>query len=88
VRIRKAVACAVVATFIAVFGAIYVQMALGKDPALGTSSTKAITTSKTTTAQVTSKAKAAAATPTHTAPSTSTSSGSSSSPSAVTTRQS
>jgi hypothetical protein len=35
-RIRRTVAAATVAVFIALFATIYIQMAAGKDPALGT----------------------------------------------------
>ena len=36
-QIRRTVTAAAVAVFIAVFATIYIQMAAGKDPALGTS---------------------------------------------------
>jgi uncharacterized membrane protein YgcG len=39
-RIRKAVATASVVIFVALFSAIYVQMATGSDPVLGTHSTQ------------------------------------------------
>jgi hypothetical protein len=35
-RIRRTITAATVAVFIALFATIYVQMASGKDPALGT----------------------------------------------------
>jgi hypothetical protein len=77
-RIRKTVAAATVCVFIVLFSGIYVQMAAGRDPVLG---------SKTT---VTKKAKAS--TPNSTSTSTSTtsdgSSSTSSQPSPVTTSQS
>ena len=38
-RIRRTVAAATVAVFLALFATIYIQMAAGKDPALGTSAT-------------------------------------------------
>ena len=38
-RIRRTVAAATVAVFLALFATIYIQMAAGKDPALGTSTT-------------------------------------------------
>ena len=40
-RIRRTVAAATVAIFIALFATIYIQMAAGKDPALGTTATTA-----------------------------------------------
>jgi hypothetical protein len=43
-RIRRTVAAATVAVFIALFATIYIQMAAGKDPALGTTVTASQTT--------------------------------------------
>ena len=40
-QIRRTVTAAAVAVFIAVFATIYIQMAVGKDPALGSSGTTA-----------------------------------------------
>ena len=40
-RIRRTVVAATVAVFLALFATIYIQMAAGKDPALGTSATTA-----------------------------------------------
>lgn len=40
-QIRRTVTAAAVAVFIALFATIYIQMAAGKDPALGTSTTTA-----------------------------------------------
>ena len=40
-QIRRTVTAAAVAVFIALFATIYIQMAAGKDPALGTSATTA-----------------------------------------------
>ena len=47
-QIRRRVAAVAVTVFIALFSAIYVQMASGDDPALG-ATTKATTTTTTTT---------------------------------------
>jgi hypothetical protein len=44
-RIRRTVAAVAVTVFIALFSAIYVQMASGNDPALGSGSTAAATSS-------------------------------------------
>jgi hypothetical protein len=45
-RIRRTITAATVAVFIALFATIYIQMAAGKDPALGTTVTTAqVTTS-------------------------------------------
>ena len=43
-RIRRTITAATVAVFIALFATIYIQMAAGKDPALGTTVTAALTT--------------------------------------------
>jgi hypothetical protein len=40
-RIRNAVAAAAVTLFIALFATLYIQMAAGKDPALGSNTTTA-----------------------------------------------
>ena len=40
-RIRRTVTAATVAVFLALFATIYIQMAAGKDPALGTTATTA-----------------------------------------------
>jgi hypothetical protein len=40
-QIRRTVAAAAVAVFIALFATLYIQMAAGKDPALGASATTA-----------------------------------------------
>jgi hypothetical protein len=40
-QIRRTVTAAAVAVFIALFATIYIQMAAGKDPALGSSTTTA-----------------------------------------------
>ena len=40
-QIRRTVTAAAVAVFIAVFATIYIQMAVGKDPALGSSTNTA-----------------------------------------------
>jgi len=53
-RIRRTVVAAAVAVFIAVFSTIYVQMASGNDPALGSAS--ATTTESTSTTSTTSSA--------------------------------
>jgi hypothetical protein len=45
VQIRRLVAAVAVTLFIALFSAIYVQMASGNDPALGSSSSTATATS-------------------------------------------
>ena len=44
-QIRRTVAAVAVTVFIALFSAIYVQMASGDDPALGTGTTAATTSS-------------------------------------------
>jgi hypothetical protein len=46
-QIRRTVAAVAVTVFIALFSAIYVQMASGDDPALGTGTTAAATSSST-----------------------------------------
>ena len=43
-RIRRTITAATVAVFIALFATIYIQMAAGKDPALGTTVTASVTT--------------------------------------------
>ena len=43
-RIRRTITAATVAVFIALFATIYIQMAAGKDPALGTTATASLTT--------------------------------------------
>ena len=43
-RIRRTITAATVAVFIALFATIYIQMAAGKDPALGSSATTAPST--------------------------------------------
>ena len=48
-RIRRTVAAATVAVFLALFATIYIQMAAGKDPALGTSTTTSTQVSAPTT---------------------------------------
>ena len=48
-RIRRTVVAVTVAVFLALFATIYIQMAAGKDPALGTSATTAqVSTTSTT----------------------------------------
>ena len=47
-QIRRTVAAVAVTVFIALFAAIYVQMASGDDPALGTGTTAAATSSSST----------------------------------------
>ena len=47
-QIRRTVAAVAVTVFIALFSAIYVQMASGDDPALGTGTTAAATSSSST----------------------------------------
>ena len=47
-RIRRTVAAATVAVFLALFATIYIQMAAGKDPALGSATTSAQVQSTTT----------------------------------------
>ena len=43
-RIRRTITAAAVAVFIALFATIYIQLAAGKDPALGTRATASVTT--------------------------------------------
>ena len=50
-QIRRTVAAVAVTVFIALFSAIYVQMASGDDPALGTDTTAATTSSSSSTQQ-------------------------------------
>ena len=51
-RIRRTIAAATVAVFIALFATIYIQMAAGKDPALGSSATTAqVSTTSTTSSE-------------------------------------
>ena len=47
-QIRRTVAAVAVTVFIALFSAIYVQMASGDDPALGTGTTAAASSSSST----------------------------------------
>lgn len=77
-QIRRRVAAVAVTVFIALFSAIYVQMATGNDPALGSGTTSATTTSSTA---------SSSDEPSSTSDESSPSSDESSSP-AVTTRQS
>jgi hypothetical protein len=53
-RIRRTITAAAVAVFIALFATIYIQMAAGKDPALGASATAQITPSSSSTSEDTS----------------------------------
>jgi hypothetical protein len=55
-QIRRTVAAAAVAVFIALFATIYIQMAAGKDPALGTSSSSTAQVSRTSTSSASSSA--------------------------------
>jgi len=48
-RIRRTVTAAAVAVFIALFATIYVQMAAGKDPALGTTVTAQVASTSSST---------------------------------------
>lgn len=48
-QIRRAVAAATIAVFLALFATIYIQMAAGKDPALGSSAAGAQVTATGTT---------------------------------------
>lgn len=48
-RIRQIVAGVAVAAFIALFSTVYVQMATGNDPALGSTATTAVASATTTT---------------------------------------
>ena len=60
-RIRRTITAATVAVFIALFATIYIQMAAGKDPALGSSATTAqVSTTSTTSAGTTSSDESAA----------------------------
>ena len=52
-RIRRTVTAATVAIFIALFATIYVQMATGRDPALGTTATTTLTTGTSTSTDTT-----------------------------------
>ena len=47
-RIRRTVVAVSVAVFLALFATIYIQMAAGKDPALGSSTTTAASPSTST----------------------------------------
>jgi hypothetical protein len=84
-HIRKAVAGALVATFLAFFAVIYIQMAAGKDPALGASATKAIAV---TAAPATSAPSESESESEPSEPAPSTSAPSTSAPAPVTSRQS
>jgi hypothetical protein len=53
-QIRRTVTAAAVAVFIALFATIYIQMAAGKDPALGASTTTTAQVSETSTPSATS----------------------------------
>jgi hypothetical protein len=48
-QIRRTVTAVAVAVFIALFATIYIQMAAGKDPALGSSTTRTAQVSATST---------------------------------------
>jgi hypothetical protein len=52
-QIRRTVTAAAVAVFIALFATIYIQMAAGKDPALGSSTETAAQVSATSTPSAT-----------------------------------
>ncbi len=59
-RIRRTITAATVAVFIALFATIYIQMAAGKDPALGSSATTAqVSTTSTTSSGTTSSDESA-----------------------------
>ena len=59
-RIRRTITAATVAVFIALFATIYIQMAAGKDPALGTSATTAqVSTTSTPSSGTTSSDESA-----------------------------
>jgi hypothetical protein len=62
-RIRTWVACAAVSMFLAAFGTLYVQMARGSDPALGSTTTPVVVTATATDDPGTSAATAQAAQP-------------------------
>jgi hypothetical protein len=76
-RIRKAVATASIVIFVALFSAIYVQMATGRDPALAAQSTTKSTSSTAAASPSTSTSDPSSGTdsenpgPVETAPSTS-----------------
>ena len=53
-QIRRTVTAAAVAIFIALFATIYIQMASGKDPALGTTATATLTTGPSSSEETTS----------------------------------
>jgi hypothetical protein len=55
-QIRRTVTAVAVAVFIALFATIYIQMAAGKDPALGTSSSATAQVSRTSTSPASSSA--------------------------------
>jgi hypothetical protein len=55
-RIRRAVAVVAVALFVALFAGIYVQMAAGRDPALGTTTTSSTGDDSTSTQRLPSPA--------------------------------
>ena len=59
-RIRRTITAATVAVFIALFATIYIQMAAGKDPALGSSATTAqVSTTSTPSSGTTSSDESA-----------------------------
>ena len=55
-RIRRTITAATVAVFIALFATIYIQMAAGKDPALGTTVSASLTTGSSSSSETTSSA--------------------------------
>ena len=60
-RIRRTIPAAAVAVFIALFATIYIQMAAGKDPALGTTATASLTTTTSSSDETTSSDDSSAA---------------------------
>ena len=51
-RIRKAIAAGTLAAFVALFSVVYIQMAVGRDPALGASVQQTAITASVDTASV------------------------------------
>jgi hypothetical protein len=66
-RIRRTITAATVAVFLALFATIYIQMAAGKDPALGSSTTSAQVSTTSTTSSDESASEDSSSTPMTTA---------------------
>lgn len=87
-RIRRSVACFAVATFIAAFGTVYVQLASGHDPALVADARRAASASTLSASTSSAKDTSTSSSESSSGSSSSNSDESSNSASAVTTSQS